>query len=655
MRKGLIAILIVVALAGTPQWAAARVRALFVGIDHYQYSGDANQFADLQGSVNDAIGVRNALEATYHWGLDLAAPSACPDAPPSAATTSITLTDSCATHDAILRALVGLIAVSSPGDTVLFYYAGHGASIDDTAFNTKASGHYDTILAYDSRGPDDARYQKDIADRQLNVIIENALHVQGANVISIFDSCNSGTADRDPAHRGRSAPTVTVHRLPPLVETLQPANPALAAPGHRAHLAAAADDQLAAETAFPAPIGDHGLFTKALIDAIPATAGNALADILVAVQSALAKTGATQQPTGDGLLMTLNGATTAGVLIGAKAKAGKVRLEDGRLGNVTPGSTFALYPDWSSARLGTGVPLATGRVSAVTDSDATLTLDAPPAAPLPAAPVAREQVHAFANKVAVTLRLPDPSAIHAAKAALATIPFAEIAKTPEVIVGPDRAAKPRTILQTPDHAIFAHLPAATDPGFAKALGDALAPRARVDAMVALANAQGARELQLCISGAFFRHTAGFVCPDRRPGNEGLVKDHIVYMAIVNLASAARYITVFAITQDNSVTLLTLQDAPLPNQRPLTLELVPNTAGTMRFLVLATAQPINGAALEQAGGARDAGACTTALERLLCQANSGARDGAPARIDDWAGIVRTVTVGTGPAQTPSTGG
>lgn len=654
------------ALAGLtllPQAAAARVRALFVGIDTYEYSQVHNQFPNLKGSVNDALGVRDALEATYHWGLDRSPPATCPaQSPPAsdipvvtplpATTTSLTLVQSCATRDAILGALRGLIAISAPGDTVLFYYAGHGAAIRDTAFDTKAGGSYDTILAYDSRGPDDDDYRMEIADRQLNVIIENALNMQGANVITIIDACHSGTDDRDPARRGRNAPPGTVHGLPALTEQLQK-NPALKTPGHRAHLGAAADDQIAVEQTFGAAPGvDHGLFTKALIDTIPQTKGFALADILVAVQKAMA--GAAQTPIGDGLLMTLDGTVTAGFLLGAKVQGTTVTLADGLLGNVTPGSGFALYPDWSTARLARIAPLAAGHVTQVGDSSATLTLDSAPAAPLPASVVARETDHAFGSTtVGIALALSDPAALAAATKAVRDSKLAEIRTPAEMIVAPDPARRGQTLLQTPTNLVVAALPAPADPGFAGALHDALAPRARIDEMVTLANARGTTELQFCISGRFFPHPAGFVCPDMKPGDEGLVQDSLAHLAVVNLAPDPRYVYVFALAEDNSVTLLTPQDAPLANGRPLAIDLVPNFAGTIRFLVLATENAINGAALEQDGSARDPAACSSTLERLLCEANSGSRDAALAHIGDWAGMIRTVTVGmpaTGPKAT-----
>jgi hypothetical protein len=106
--------------------------------------------------------------------------------------------------------------------------------------------------------------------------------------------------------------------------------------------------------------------------------------------------------------------------------------------------------------------------------------------------------------------------------------------------------------------------------------------------------------------------------------------------------------------DNSVTLLTRQDAPVEHGHVQAIVLLPDFAGTIRFLVLATANAIDGAALEQDGGARDASGCTTTLERLLCQANDGSRDPATPHAGEWAGIVNTVKVVADPAVSPHGG-
>jgi hypothetical protein len=654
-------------------WAGT-VRALFVGIDSYEYSrladasGAAPQFADLHGSVSDALALRAALNSAYKWNFDnTSINSPCPTAAPVATTRSITLLGKCATHDAILGMLNGLIAVSQQGDTVLFYYAGHGAQIqaDNTqsltvGFDAKSSGLDDTILAWDSRGPDDPDFLKDIVDQQLNVIIENAMNVQGANVITIFDSCHAGTADRDAAPGGRHAPTVKVHRLRQPIATRQPAIATVI--GHRAHLAAAMDAEIAMEKPFPD--GNHGVFTEALIHAIPVTTGYALADILAAVQAVVVNPPdtptrqlATQHPIGDGLLMTLGGRVTAGLVMPASVAAdGTIRLGDGRLGNVTVGSAFALFAKAPDARDNLVAPLAAGHVSAVSDNSATLMLDAKPAAPLPASLFARETDHAFGStKVAVGISLPDKAGHDAVAGKLAGIAIAETIDPAraEVVIGLDR--KPPhdfALLTTSAPAlVLGTLPQPADPGFADKVAAAIAPRARIDALTTLANDQGQTELGFCVSATWLNPSSVIRCAVPQ---QPLVQGRNAYLTVTNNAASARFVYIFAMADDNSVTLLTRQDAPVEHGHVQAIVLLPDFAGTIRFLVLATANAIDGAALEQDGGARDASGCTTTLERLLCQANDGSRDPATPHAGEWAGIVNTVKVVADPAVSPHGG-
>lgn|GEM_PF-885272 len=652
-----------------PQHAeAGTVRALFVGIDRYEYSGlpDASgvapQFADLQGSVADALALRTVLNATYTWDFDSSTISSpCPTTAPVAATRSVTLLGKCATHDAILGMLQGLISVSQQGDTVLFYYAGHGAQIEDdtyqsqtSGFDAKTSGVDDTILAWDSRGPNDPDFMKDIVDQELDVIIENAMHVQGANVITIFDSCHSGTADRDATPGGRHAPGVKVHGLRQPIATRQPTIATVI--GHRAHLAAAMD----AETAFEKTFADgkHGVFTEALIHAIPATRGYALADILAAVQTVVVNPPdtptqqlASQHPIGDGLLMTLDGRVTAGLVIPAVLAAdGTVTLDDGRLGNVTPKSAFALFAKAPDARDNLVAPLARGHVTAVSDNNATLTLDARPTASLPANLFARETDHAFGStRVAVGIRLSDAPLHDAVASELAGIAIADAVDPAqaELVIGldPEPPHGLAVLTGTAAALVLAPLPQPADPGFVDAVTAAIAPRARIDALATLANVQGQNELGFCVSATWLNPSSVIRCAVPQ---QPLVQGRKAYLTVTNNAAGPRYVYIFAMADDNSVTLLTRQDAPVEQGHVQAIVLMPDFAGTIRFLVLATTTAIDGAALEQDGGARDASGCTTTLERLLCEANDGSRDPAAPQAGDWAGIINTVKVVAGAA-------
>ena len=130
-----------------------RIHALIVGIDRYRYS-DARQpgavFSDLRGAVGDAQRFKQALAELYGVDVDVPANGTCDSS--NAATT--TLTDDCATRARILKALEQRIETLSPGDTLLFYFAGHGSRYRDDEARDQDTGYNGTILPTDARNPD---------------------------------------------------------------------------------------------------------------------------------------------------------------------------------------------------------------------------------------------------------------------------------------------------------------------------------------------------------------------------------------------------------------------------------------------------------------------------------------------------------------------
>ena len=96
----------------------------------------------------------------------------------------------------------------------MFYFSGHGGRIPDTA-NQQLSGFSSTIVPYDARDPALAANKAgDIFDNELRLLID-AASARGVNVLTIFDSCHSGTATRDPVFgedgiRKRGAPDLLI-------------------------------------------------------------------------------------------------------------------------------------------------------------------------------------------------------------------------------------------------------------------------------------------------------------------------------------------------------------------------------------------------------------------------------------------------------------
>lgn len=151
-------------------------RAVVVGINQYTPTEAASGFAlrkwkDLDGAVNDAEAMAALLESRFAFDE------------------IILLTDGQASRAAILDALENLEASSTAGDVSLFYYAGHGSQVRNTA-SSESDGLDETIVPADV--PDGA---EDIRDKELRGVFNDILD-KGALLTLIFDSCHSGSITR---------------------------------------------------------------------------------------------------------------------------------------------------------------------------------------------------------------------------------------------------------------------------------------------------------------------------------------------------------------------------------------------------------------------------------------------------------------------------
>jgi hypothetical protein len=92
-----------------------------------------------------------------------------------------TLKDSQATSQAILDGIKGILARSSVGDVMCFYFSGHGARISDGSSNS-ATRYYETIIPYDAT----MVTSMDVAT------IADSLPPSQVNFTLVLDSCHSG-------------------------------------------------------------------------------------------------------------------------------------------------------------------------------------------------------------------------------------------------------------------------------------------------------------------------------------------------------------------------------------------------------------------------------------------------------------------------------
>lgn len=623
-----------------------RIHALVVGIDRYRYS-DARQagavFADLRGAVGDALRFKQALADVYGVDVDVPVLGACESS--NAATT--TLTDDCATRARIIEALEQRITTLRAGDTLLFYFAGHGSRYRDDEARDQDTGYNGTILPADARNPDGS--PGDIFDIELKALKDRAI-AKGLFFVSVFDSCNSATATRDgAAGQSRSAPPLAAAR-PPL-----PATPSGGGDGYWVHLAAAQDGEEAQETGGGSVGARAGVFTTALIDTLrmPGMRDATFGDLIQEVRLRVAGRGhIAQTPSAEGALGAAFGARARkAVLFDVESAGGAPVLQAGTTSGMTRGSRFALYASQADAIAGRA-RIATASVDRVDSMTATLALDATPAGGLPKRLVAEQIAHFLpGDTLTVANDLPAGPARDAVDAALRATGFVTAAAAGALhlvaVDGAPGAIALRADDGTPVDALGRH----DEAGFGERLADALRKVARVQQLVALrtgggtASASDPFPIAACIAADGYRPTA---CPSLQAGGVRRIgPGQRITATVINRGTRPAYVYVLAIDPHNAVDLVLPKpgefDQPLPPNQPYRRAGMGFDApGAYRFVVLASATPLRADAFEQAGtGSRDLAGCVSPLERLLCASSEGRRDAGVAAVGDWSAQVSTV--------------
>ncbi len=635
--------------AGAPAQPAPdtrRIHALIVGIDRYRHS-DARQpaavFSDLRGAVGDALRFKQALAELYGVDVDSPNDGACDSS--NAVTT--TLTDDCATRARILEALEQRIATLRAGDTLMFYFAGHGSRYRDDDARSQDTGYNGTILPTDARNPDGS--PGDIFDVELKALKDRAT-ANGLFFVSIFDSCNSATATRSgAAGLSRSAPELAM-AAPPAAAAV-PAG----GDGYWVHLAAAQDGEEAQESG--GAVGARaGVFTTALLDTLrmPGMRDATFGDLIREVRLRVAARGhAAQTPSAEGALMAVVGGRSRTMVLYDVEQAGATTmLQAGTTGGITAGSRYALYANQTDA-VQRRARIGTASVAQVDAATASLQLDGTPAGPLPSRMVAEEIAHFLpAGMLEVAVDLPAGPERDAAEAAVLATGFAAVSPTGAtrlVAAGDEPGA---IALRADDGTLLAaSLGGAQDPAFADRIADALRKVARVQQLLALrttaATDTGADPLPVaaCIAADGYRPTA---CPPLQAGSVRRIgMGERITATVVNRGSRPAYVYVLAIDPQNAVDLVLPKpgefDQPLPPNQPYRRSgMLFNLPGAYRFVVIASARPLRADAFQQAGtGARDITACTSPLERLLCASSEGRRDVGVAAVGDWSAQVSTV--------------
>lgn len=244
------------------------IRALLVGINQYR------EVTPLNGCLNDVSVLADWLRRTYGEHLALQV-----------------LTDEQATRRNVIDGFRRHLGAAEPGETVLFYYSGHGAQALSAA--EFAPFFPDTLdeglVLYDSRAP--GGY--DLADKELAVLVAELAECDVQVVVGL-DACHSGSGTRDADCFDGQVPRLAEVRddTRPLESYLDGHYARLKARGERLvppaapHLLLAACDrtQIARESRKT----KRGIFSHALTDVLAQTGGQiSYAELFVRCRAAV--------------------------------------------------------------------------------------------------------------------------------------------------------------------------------------------------------------------------------------------------------------------------------------------------------------------------------------------------------------------------------
>ncbi len=260
-------------------------RAVLIGINQYE---DLS-IPSLSGCVADAESMAAVLTDCYEFEAHDLVLLTAPEQ---------------TTRKAILDALTGLVDETRRGDVSVVYYSGHGSQVPDTS-GDEEDGMDETIVPSNSHR--DGGEVLDIVDDELHSYVF-ALAQRTPYTTFIFDSCHSGSIDRDLIRPGaieairaesRPIPRATLPASRPLSvpERPYPGVPedggremsasGLIRQGDYALLAGCPDDEVSIEASFEGQM--HGLLTKFLVDNLRsepnATVGAVAAKVKVEVEA----------------------------------------------------------------------------------------------------------------------------------------------------------------------------------------------------------------------------------------------------------------------------------------------------------------------------------------------------------------------------------
>lgn len=328
--RTLLAVLLSTCVALAAPAARAELRAVVVGVGDY-----LTLDADLKGPSND---VRLIAETLVARGIDPGSMTILTDDPtglPQGAATALPL------RAEIMAALDTAAEASVKGDTVIFYFSGHGAQAPDMSGDE--GGGYDEILL-----PADAAGWKGAIGAVENAILDDELQVwaqatlsRGVKVVGLIDACHSATGFR--AIGGEGVARVVSEDLlgiPGDVASVA-GDPLPPLSGDFVFLYSSQSDQ----RSFEYPLGDgitwHGEFSLRLAQALRDTPDASWAQVLAATTEAMVQGPARQMPEGEGTLLDAQ-------VFGQGSALARMPIQDGKLAagllhGLAEGAEVAVY------------------------------------------------------------------------------------------------------------------------------------------------------------------------------------------------------------------------------------------------------------------------------------------------------------------------
>ncbi|MEL6250704.1 MAG: caspase family protein [Bacteroidota bacterium] len=174
-----------------PSSKKPKLYALIVGVNDYE----SPKIRDLRGCVDDATRIKAYLEESFVKRNFAANPSIS------------LLTDKKATKEAIIEGFEKKLSKAKKGDSVIFYFAGHGLreKTDIEIFKEdEFDGHLSSILCHDSNPfvHKDEPEKASLSDKELRFLIHQLEKKTEAHILTVFDCCHSGENTRNVVNHG---------------------------------------------------------------------------------------------------------------------------------------------------------------------------------------------------------------------------------------------------------------------------------------------------------------------------------------------------------------------------------------------------------------------------------------------------------------------